>query len=347
MKASFFSSVPYVAPVASRDWPAPPALCDRKAGVDTMNRAMEQALFAEELGFDWVSVSEHHYSPRILTPSPMIFAGALTQRMKRARIALLGPLLPLTNPIRVAEELAMLDAMSGGRIIVLFLRGTPNEILTYRNNPDESREITQEGVELILRAWTEPQPFGWEGRYFSYRTVSVWPRTVQEPHPKVFTSGNNPESVTFAARHRIGLGMSFLPLSAIKQRVAQYHEEAAKEGWQPTSEDILYRFFAHVAENDEEAERNIGSVKVDLRRLYNINAGVVEAVTGNRPEMREIDRPFLCGGPGTVLDQIAALRAAGVGNMDMSFIWPNITYAQQLRSMEVVGKSVLPQIRAL
>jgi alkanesulfonate monooxygenase SsuD/methylene tetrahydromethanopterin reductase-like flavin-dependent oxidoreductase (luciferase family) len=332
MKASFFASVPYVAPVASRDWPAPPALCDRKAGVDTMNRAMEQALFAEELGFDWVSVSEHHYSPRILTPSPMIFAGALTQRMKRARIALLGPLL---------------DAMSGGRIIVLFLRGTPNEILTYRNNPDESREITQEGVELILRAWTEPQPFGWEGRYFSYRTVSVWPRTVQEPHPKVFTSGNNPESVTFAARHRIGLGMSFLPLPAIKQRVAQYHEEAAKEGWQPTPDDILYRFFAHVAESDEEAARNLGDVKVDLRSLFNINAGVVEAVTGNRPEMREIDRPFLCGGPAAVVDQIGELREAGVGNMDMSFTWPNIAYAQQLRSMEVVGKSVLPQIRAL
>ncbi len=347
MNASFFASVPYAAEVKTRDWPAPPVLCDRATGAKTMNRAMEQALFAEELGFDWVSCSEHHYSPRILTPSPMIFAAALTQRMKRARIALLGPLMPLSNPIRVAEELAMLDAMSGGRIIVLFLRGTPNEILTYRNNPDESREITQEGVELILRAWTEPQPFGWEGRYFNYRTVSVWPRTVQEPHPKVFTSGNGPESVRFAARNRIGLALSFLGLPAVKQRVELYHEEAAKEGWQPTADDVLYRFFAHVAESDEEAARNIGTIKVDLRTLFNINQGVVEAVTGNRPEMREIESPFLCGGPATVVDQIGELRAAGVGNMDMSFTWPTISYPQQLRSMEVVGKSVLPQIRGL
>jgi alkanesulfonate monooxygenase SsuD/methylene tetrahydromethanopterin reductase-like flavin-dependent oxidoreductase (luciferase family) len=84
----------------------------------------------------------------------------------------------------------MLDVMNEGRIVVLFLRGTPNEVLVYRANPDESREITQEGIELILRAWTEPQPFGWEGRYFNYRTVSVWPRTFQEPHPRVFSSGN-------------------------------------------------------------------------------------------------------------------------------------------------------------
>ncbi|SRR5579875_637984 len=347
MNASYFCSVPYAAEVKNRDWPTPPALCDRATSAKTMNRAIEQALFAEELGFDWVSVSEHHYSPRILTPSPMIFAAGLTQRMKRARIALLGPLMPLSNPIRVAEELAMLDAMSGGRIIVLFLRGTPNEILTYRNNPDESREMTQEGVELILRAWTEPQPFGWEGRYFNFRTVSVWPRTVQEPHPKVFTSGNGPDSVQFAARNRIGLALSFLPLSAVKQRVELYHEEAAKEGWQPTADDVLYRFFAHVAESDEQAARNIGGAKVDLRTLFNINQGVVDAVTGNRPEMREIESPFLCGGPATVLDQIGELRAAGVGNMDMSFVWPTVSYEQQLRSMEVMGRSVLPQIHNL
>jgi alkanesulfonate monooxygenase SsuD/methylene tetrahydromethanopterin reductase-like flavin-dependent oxidoreductase (luciferase family) len=85
----------------------------------------------------------------------------------------------------------MLDAMSNGRIMVLFLRGTANEILTYRSNPDEAQAVTREGIDLILHAWTEPQPFGWEGRYFNYRTVSVWPRTIQDPHPPVFSSGNS------------------------------------------------------------------------------------------------------------------------------------------------------------
>ncbi|MGH7906454.1 MAG: LLM class flavin-dependent oxidoreductase [Candidatus Binataceae bacterium] len=345
MKASFFGTVSYAGEVASRDWPVAPVHCDRAISSKTMLRGMDQILFAEELGFDWISVSEHHYSPRILTPSPMLFAAALTQRVKRAKIALLGPLLPLANPVRVAEELAMLDALSNGRIVVLFLRGTPNEILTYRNNPDESRAITQEGVELILRAWTEPQPFGWEGRYFNFRTVSVWPRTVQEPHPRVFASGNNPESVRFAARHRIGLGMSFLPLPAIKNRVAAYREEAAREGWEPTADDFLYRFYAHVTETDDEAVKNIGQVKLNLGKIYNVNENVVARVTGDRPEMRELDRPFLFGNPAAAIDQIAELRECGVGNMDLAFIWPGVPYEKQLRSMECFASKVLPQVR--
>src|SRR5229473_7060473 len=212
MKAGLFNTVAYAGPWTNNAWPTPPVLCDREAGSRTMRQAMDQTLLADELGFDWVSVSEHHYSPRILTPSPMIFAGAITQRIKRAKIAVLGPLLPLSNPVRVAEELAMLDAMSDGRIMVLFLRGTANEILTYRSNPDEAQAVTQEGIDLILHAWTEPQPFGWEGRYFNYRTVSVWPRTVQAPHPPVFSSGNSPESVQFCASRRLNLALSFIRL---------------------------------------------------------------------------------------------------------------------------------------
>src|SRR5262249_32519528 len=116
MIAGFFNTVGYVGPWASSAWPPPPALCDREGANKTTPRAMEQALLADDLGFDWISVSEHHYSPRILTPSPMIFAAGITQRVKRAKIAILGPLLPLSNPVRVAEELAMLDVMSAGRI---------------------------------------------------------------------------------------------------------------------------------------------------------------------------------------------------------------------------------------
>jgi alkanesulfonate monooxygenase SsuD/methylene tetrahydromethanopterin reductase-like flavin-dependent oxidoreductase (luciferase family) len=277
----------------------------------------------------------------------MIFAGAITQRIKRAKIAVLGPLLPLSNPVRVAEELAMLDVMSEGRIVVLFLRGTPNEVLVYRANPDETRDVTQEGVELILRAWTEPQPFGWEGRYFNYRTVSVWPRTRQEPHPRVFSSGNTPDSVPFAARRHLGLALSFMPLSSIKQRVDLYREEAAKAGWEPAADDVVYRFFGHVAETDEEARRNIGDNKVDLRRIFAMNEAMLKRLMGNRAELQMMETPFLFGGPAAVIDQIGALREAGVGIMDMAFTWPGLSYEQQLRSMECFASHVIPQIRAL
>src|SRR5438105_3272323 len=174
MKACFFGTGAYAShqPMPSA-WPVPPELCDREAARRSMEIALDQFKWADELGFDWVSVSEHHYAPRLMTPNPLILASAVSQHVKRAKIALLGPLVSLANPVRVAEEIAMLDALTGGRTVVLFLRGTAAEHLTYGTNPNQSREMTHEAIELVLRSWTEAQPFGWEGRYFRYRTISV------------------------------------------------------------------------------------------------------------------------------------------------------------------------------
>ena len=347
MQVGFFNPVSYAGTPTTAAWPTPPTLCDREAVNETMRRAKEQLRLADELGFDWISVSEHHYSPRILAPSPMIYAGAMTEVVKRAKIAVLGPLLPLSNPVRVAEELAMLDAMSNGRIMVLFLRGTANEILTYRNNPDEAQAMTREGIDLILHAWTEPQPFGWEGRYFSYRTISVWPRTIQEPHPPVFSSGNSPESVQFCASRRLNLGLSFILLPDIKQRVALYREESAKEGWEPTADNIMYRFFAHVAENDEAAARNTSRFSMNMGLARHLDASITKSLRESPPEKLELTRPFLCGSSSTVIDQIGELRKAGVGAMDVSFLWAGLSYEQQLESMERFARDVLPRVRDL
>jgi hypothetical protein len=142
---------------------------------------VERSRRVEELGFDWVSVSEHHYSPRILTPSLPIAAAYIASHVHNIKIALLGPIVPQSNPVLLAEEMAMLDTMAEGRLIVGMLRGTTDEMLTYDLNPKESRERTDEGMELILRAWREPQPFGWQGRHFHYRTVSVWRKPLQQP----------------------------------------------------------------------------------------------------------------------------------------------------------------------
>lgn len=347
MQVGFFNPVSYAGTPTTAAWPVPPALCDREAVNETMRRAKEQLRLADELGFDWISVSEHHYSPRILAPSPMIYAGAMTEVVKRAKIAVLGPLLPLSNPVRVAEELAMLDAMSNGRIMVLFLRGTANEILTYRSNPDEAQAMTREGIDLILHAWTEPQPFGWEGRYFTYRTISVWPRTMQDPHPPVFSSGNSPESVQFCASRRLNLALSFILLPDIKQRVALYREESAREGWEPTADNVMYRFFAHVAESDEAAARNTNRFTIHMGLARHLSESITKSLRESPPEKLELERPFLCGSPATVIDQIGELRAAGVGAMDISFLWPGLSYEQQLESMERFARDVLPRIRDL
>src|SRR5215469_3482029 len=135
-----------------------------------------------------MTVAEHHFSGFSLTPNPMVMAGALSQLVRRAKIAVL-------------EEFAMLDTMSGGRLVAGMMRGTPNEYATYNINPAESRERFTEALHLIRRAWTETRPFGWLGRYYQYRTISIWPRPVQQPHPPLYMSGSSPEAGEFAARN--------------------------------------------------------------------------------------------------------------------------------------------------
>jgi alkanesulfonate monooxygenase SsuD/methylene tetrahydromethanopterin reductase-like flavin-dependent oxidoreductase (luciferase family) len=331
MKLSFLQPGAYASrqPVPG-GWPVPPEFCDREAAHRSMEIAIEQCRLADDLGFDWISVSEHHYAPRLMTPNPIVLAAALTQVVKRAKLALLGPLLPMSNPVRIAEEIAMFDAINGGRTVVLFLRGTAGEHLTYGADPAHSREMTQEAVELILRAWTEPQPFGWQGRYFQFRTVSVWPRTLQEPHPPVYYSGNSLESAEFAARHRLGMAMSFLPRERAAEHIAFYKRIAHQCGWEPTREHVLYRALAHVAPSDEEAQ----------------------AATHGRPAARDDGDAgsgggafggiqFL-GGPETVLHKARGFHEAGVGVLDLAFSGGN-----GRRSMELFAAEVMPALREL
>src|SRR6202040_3827715 len=110
---------------------------DREAGLRAFRGMVERSRYVEELGFDWVSVSEHHYSPRILTPSLPIAAAYIASHVHHIKIALLGPIVPQSNPVLLAEEMAMLDTIAEGRLIVGMLRGTTNEMMTYDLNPEE------------------------------------------------------------------------------------------------------------------------------------------------------------------------------------------------------------------
>src|SRR3989454_834139 len=216
MKVSFFETVRYRAPRAlPPEWPVPSGAYDREAGAQAYQGIIERLEYVEELGFDWVSVSEHHYSPRILTPAPIVTAAYIAARLHKITIALLGPIVPQSNPVRVAEELAMLDNLAQGRLVVGLLRGTTNEYLTYDLNPKEARERTDEGMEVILKAWTEPQPFGWQGRHFQYRTVSVWPRPLQQPHPPTYALGTRLDSRNIAGEARAPITIGALPTTFV------------------------------------------------------------------------------------------------------------------------------------
>lgn len=319
MKLSILAAGTYEGFRPSMTWPVAPSTCDPAVARRSLAHNLELARRADELGFDWVSVSEHHYGPIMLTPNPLVWAGALTQVVRRARIALLGPVLPLNNPVRVAEEVAMLDVMSEGRIVALFLRGVPNEARSYGDRaPEDPRGATQEGIDLILKAWTSPEPFAWEGEHHRHAVVSVWPRTLQQPHPPVFSSGNSEESVIFAARRRLGLAISFLPVAQVATAVALYYAEAEKAGWSPTPDHVLYRAIARVEET-ETASSGAGG--------------------------EGIFAPFFHGGPKSVLGQVASLREAGVGIVDMAMGIGD--HRRAMAALDILAEAVMPEMRAM
>src|SRR6185369_1206908 len=113
MKVSFFETARYRPPQSlPPEWPVPSGAYDHEAGARAYATMVERVQLVEELGFDWVSLTEHHYSPRILTPSPIVSATFIAARVHRIKIALLGPIVPQSNPVRLAEELAMLDTLA-------------------------------------------------------------------------------------------------------------------------------------------------------------------------------------------------------------------------------------------
>ena len=238
MKASLFCAARYIGAAPHDIWPLSGEYYSGDAAVQSMQTTFDQFRCADEFGFDWVTVAEHHYSGFSLTPNPMVMAGALSQLVRRAKVAVLGPTVPILNPVRVAEEFAMLDTMSGGRLVAGIMRGTPNEYVTYNINPAESRDRFAEALHLIRRAWTETRPFGWLGRYYQYRTISIWPRPVQQPHPPLYMSGSSPEAGEFAARNHIGIGFAFTTVPLARSAVQHYRACARDAGWEPAAEDV-------------------------------------------------------------------------------------------------------------
>jgi len=381
MKAALFTPSPYAAPVSRRSWPVPMTEYEDEIAQRSLEASLEQFQLADECGFDWVSLAEHHFAPLSLTPNPMVMAAAVTQRVKHAKIALLGMNIPTINPVRTAEEFAMVDVLSNGRVIAGMLRGTSNEYVTYNTNPSESRERFREALELIIKCWTEPQPFGWQGRYFEFRAVSIWPRPVQKPHPPIYMSGSSPESSEFAARNKLKLGLAVTTLPLAREASANYRSVANECGWDPEPDDIIYRVGIHIAETDEEAREMAAAAPVRgvqppprpneapqsasarAAGFATSNMSIDNAVAqagyygrdaenqrgriraGGDLEQRIENGQILCGSPDSVLQQAQRLRTEiGAGILDLVFPGDRETVAQ---SIELFGEKVLPRLHRI
>ena len=169
----------------------PNTLYDPRSGHFVYHEYMDQLEYADALGFDGIGVNEHHQNGYGLMPSPNIIAAGLARRTSRAAICVIGNSIALYNPpIRVAEEFAMLDVISGGRLVAGFPVGTPMDTnFCYGQIPALTRDKYREAHELIMRAWAEDEPFAFDGKYTQLRYVNCWPKPIQKPHPPIYIPG--------------------------------------------------------------------------------------------------------------------------------------------------------------
>ena len=183
----------------------------------------------DRLGYDGVGFNEHHCSPYGLMNSPNLMAASAAQRTKRLKLLIYGNLLPLHEPLRLAEELAMLDCLSNGRLISGFARGIPREYQVHNVPLADSRARFEEAYDIITRAWTE-DVFSYEGKFWSYKDVAIWPRPVQQPHPPIWIPViGSKESIEFAGKHDIPITPG-LGAGGLRDDIIRYYAKCLAAG---------------------------------------------------------------------------------------------------------------------
>ena len=219
---------------------------------------MDQLEFAESCGFDGIGVNEHHQNGYGIMPSPNLIAAGLARRTSKAAICVIGNSIALYNPpIRVAEEFAMLDCISGGRLVAGFPVGTSMDTnYCYGQIPALTRDKYAEAHELIMKAWAEKEPFAFDGKYNLLRYVNCWPKPVQLPHPPIYIPGGGSiETWDFCLDHDYNYSyLSFGGYIAGKILMDGYWERVAQRGKDLSPGRAAFAQTICVADNDAEAE---------------------------------------------------------------------------------------------
>ncbi len=228
---------------------------DPKVGAELYHRYLDQFVYAEELGFDVLMLNEHHANPFTMGAVMDVEAAILAARTKRAKIALMGNPLPITDPLRLAEELATIDMISRGRLVAGWVRGAGSEQIANNVNPSYNRERFNEAHDFIQQAWTRPGPWRYEGKHYHYRHVNPWQKPYQQPRPECWIPGLvSPETVIWAAQHRYPYLALATFLEPTMEMWDMYADEAERQGYQAGPENFGYLQKIVVAETEEKAQ---------------------------------------------------------------------------------------------
>ena len=239
-----------------------------KADVAVKTYAEHLAAWEEldRLGYDGVGFNEHHCSPYGLMNSPNLMAAAAAQRTRNLKLLIYGNLLPLHEPLRLAEELAMLDCMSNGRLISGFARGIPREYQVHNVPLSESRARFEEAFDIVTRAWSE-DVFSYEGKYWSYKDVAIWPRPIQKPRPPIMIPiVGSKESIEFAAKHDLGITPGLAGGGLRDDIIGHYARSLAAAGHRITPNHLSLALNAYVADSKAQAVKEVGPYHLYFNR---------------------------------------------------------------------------------
>lgn len=229
---------------------------DPKLASDLYNRYLDEKVYAEQMGFDGLMLNEHHSTPFCMGGVVNVEAAILAKITQKAKIVILGNVLPIwDDPLWLAEELAEIDMISRGRLVTGWVRGTGRESVAHNAQSPFNWERFQEAHDFILKAWTTPGPFRWEGNHYHYRYVNPWYRPYQQPHPPIWIPGiMSKNTVDWAAKHRYPYVMLATELEPTRQSYGYYTERAAEYGYEAGTQHRGYLFKVHVDETEELAE---------------------------------------------------------------------------------------------
>jgi alkanesulfonate monooxygenase SsuD/methylene tetrahydromethanopterin reductase-like flavin-dependent oxidoreductase (luciferase family) len=344
---------------------------DPEKGHRLYNRYLDELEYAEPLGFDGIAVNEHHQTAYGLMPSPAVTASALARRTGRVKIAILGNALPLrANPLTVAEEHAMIDCITGGRLISGFVRGIGAEYHTFDVNPTESHARYGEAHDLIVAAWTRPGPFEWRGKHFRLNYVNPWPRPYQQPHPPIWVpSQGSQETIDWAAHpdRKYTYLQTFSPAKAVEKYLRAYRETAEGYGYTATDDQLGWAVPIYVGETDAKAHEEAKPhfevfrntfLKMPLEMLLPPGYSSLESmrriqqakaqVTGDLTLEKAVEMGMMvCGSAETVQRQLADFHGdMRFGHLLCMMQFGTLPHDLTLRSMERFAERVMPALRA-
>ena len=354
-------------------------LYDPNVGAHLYNRYLDEKVYAEEMGFDALMLNEHHSTPFCMQGVTNVGASILARITKKAKIIILGNVLPIwDDPLWLAEQLAMIDMISHGRLVSGFVRGGGRESFAHNSPPHFNRERFQEAHDFLIKAWTTPGPWRWEGKHYHYRYVNPWARPLQQPHPPIWIPSTvSVETVKWTAEHRYPLVLLATKLEPTKDAFQLYHDTAKDLGYESGSQNVAYLWKVHVDETEEKAEEvgrkylsgvsnpflagNEGEVNSAImslpghtsrtsRRLSTTAFGPAGRFgTNRRPFEDQVrDNTIITGTPKTVLPKIrSVLEYLRPGSV---FFWDgdgSMSHEDQMRSLRLMGEEVLPAVREM